>query len=194
MILILTRHGSTAGNEEGRIQDQLSGSLSEEGREQARLLGIRLADMPIDCIYTSDALRTLETTEILLAQRSSCPVHRTPLLRERHFGEFIGVMKKTLPVDTLYLVPKSGESLQDVYDRVQTFALDLLQKHPEERVLLVGHGLAHKVLLAALRDSPVESIFTMEHFGNTSVTVLDVTAIGQVQTILLNDTSHLGDR
>lgn len=191
MKIILIRHGSTAGNEEGRIQDQLSGSLSEEGKRQALLLGERLSSLDIDHVYASDAIRTRETAEILLSQRPPCPVHCTPLLRERHFGEFVGVLKKTLPVDTVYLEPKEGESLTELTARLLVFAEDLLAHHPKETVLLVGHGLANKALVNALRGDPVDQILTMEHFGNTSVTILEGEAIGQMRTLLFNDTTHL---
>ena len=37
------RHGSTEWNRLGKLQGQLDTELTEEGREQARLLGLRLA-------------------------------------------------------------------------------------------------------------------------------------------------------
>ncbi|MBW8310474.1 MAG: histidine phosphatase family protein, partial [Rhizobium sp.] len=47
MRILLARHGETPWNAEGRYQGQRDIALSEVGEGQARLLGQRLAGVPI---------------------------------------------------------------------------------------------------------------------------------------------------
>lgn len=61
--IILTRHGQTLWNIEGRVQGSLDSPLTEKGILQARSLALRLKDEGINHIYTSDSLRAINTAE-----------------------------------------------------------------------------------------------------------------------------------
>ena len=148
MKLILTRHGKTGGNANGIIQDQLAGDLTEEGIRQAQKLAERLHSEKIDYIYSSDAVRAADTAKEIAKLHPTAPISFIPDLRERHFGEFIGMKKEELSVDAIYLNPKEGESLQQVYIRVKNFLVEVLAKHGGETVLFVGHGLTNKPTVA----------------------------------------------
>jgi len=66
MKLIITRHGQTEWNKEGenRLQGRKDIELSEEGKEQAKKLALRLKDHNIELIFTSPSKRTLETKRL----------------------------------------------------------------------------------------------------------------------------------
>ncbi len=70
------RHGSTEWNRLGKLQGQLDTDLTEEGREQARLLGLRLAKETWDGIISSDLTRARETAQIV-SDLSGIPFIRT---------------------------------------------------------------------------------------------------------------------
>jgi len=80
-IIYITRHGETEWNVAGRIQGHTDVSLSERGREQARMLARRLASVPIDAVYSSDLLRAAETARVAVGERE-VPVTFTEELRE----------------------------------------------------------------------------------------------------------------
>lgn len=72
MIIYLIRHGrqnSTACN--------VDVPLAPEGELQAKLLGKRMKNYPIDALYTSDLIRAVDTGRIAFADR--------PALLEKHF-------------------------------------------------------------------------------------------------------------
>ena len=63
MKLIFVRHGETIENQNHTIQGQTPGQLSEEGKEQARLVAERLKEVKIDKIFTSDLARAKDTAK-----------------------------------------------------------------------------------------------------------------------------------
>lgn len=84
------RHGSTEWNRLGKLQGQLDTDLTDEGREQARLLGIRLANESWDGIISSDLKRAKETAQIM-SKLSGIPIiGMDNRLRERRYGQVEG--------------------------------------------------------------------------------------------------------
>ena len=55
--LILIRHGETDWNRELRFQGHIDVPLNDMGHEQARRLGLRLTDEPVDLLISSDLMR-----------------------------------------------------------------------------------------------------------------------------------------
>ena len=70
MRLILVRHGRTTSNV-GFLLDtgEPGADLDDAGREQARALVERLAEHPIEAIYTSNLVRTQQTATPLAETR-----------------------------------------------------------------------------------------------------------------------------
>ena len=87
--LYLVRHGETEDNVNKIMQGQTQGRLTENGREQARVLSLQMQDEKIDAFLSSDLRRSFETCEII-ARPQGLPVVSTPLLRERDWGSFTG--------------------------------------------------------------------------------------------------------
>ena len=69
----MVRHGCSTWNTEQRIQGQLDPPLSELGKEQARLLAERLADMQFDGFYTSDLRRAADTAGAVAERLGRAP-------------------------------------------------------------------------------------------------------------------------
>ena len=85
------RHGSTEWNRLGKLQGQLDTDLTEEGREQARLLGLRLAKENWDGIMSSDLTRARETAQIISDLVGDSDLYeRIRGLRERKYGQVEG--------------------------------------------------------------------------------------------------------
>ena len=160
--ILLVRHGETDWNAEGRIQGQTNSPLNERGREQARALADQLAGEQIAAVYASDLDRARETAEILAA-RLDLPVVVDPALRERNFGSWEGRTVAELEEQWPGAWARwrdGNEAEGDVEDhvalaeRIRGAVSRLGATHPGERILLVGHGGAIRVLLMDAEGLP----------------------------------------
>ncbi len=198
MRLILVRHGETDHNKTGTHMGQLDVPLNDRGRQQAELVGERLADETIDVMYTSDLQRASFTAQCIAKHHPNLRVNHDSLLRERHVGVLAG--QPIQPHDTIERTrqgfdrdarPAGGESIRDVKNRALIWFTTIRQKHPNDTVVMVGHGL----FLYGLLEVAVEDGADVDRqdflLDNTGVTILDVHATGRAQVIHLNDTAHL---
>jgi len=90
-LFVLARHAQSTLNLEQRVTGDpaLDVPLTEQGRAEARLLGVQLANLPLDvCIHTRFP-RTQLTAEIVLAGRD-VRVETEPLLDDIAIGELEG--------------------------------------------------------------------------------------------------------
>lgn len=153
--ILLVRHGETDSNAEGRIQGQTNTPLNERGRAQAQALADELAGESIAAVYSSDLDRARETAEIL-AGRLDLPVVVDPALRERNFGSWEGRTVDELEArwpGAWARWREGDEGEGDVEDhlalaaRVRDAIHRLAAAHPGERILIVAHGGAMRVIL-----------------------------------------------
>jgi len=153
--ILLVRHGETDWNAARRIQGQTNSPLNDRGRAQANALADELAREPITAVYSSDLDRARETAEIL-AGRLDLPVVVDPGLRERNFGSWEGKTVDELEARwpgawARWRDGNEGEG--DVEDhlalaaRVRDAVHRLAAAHPGERILVVAHGGAMRVIL-----------------------------------------------
>ena len=197
--LLIVRHGETEWNAEGRIQGHTDIGLSENGAQQARSLGQRLADRQIDVAYSSDLKRTSETARLALGHRNVV-LNETPRLREYHKGIFEGMTlteiqtqfpdeyPKYLEKDLSY-APEGGETTRDVSTRMASIFQEIKAKHLDETVLVVSHGGALRAAMVSLLGMPLEGNWSFV-FGNCGLTMVDTFADNAVLR-LFNDTSHI---
>jgi 2,3-bisphosphoglycerate-dependent phosphoglycerate mutase len=157
---ILVRHAESAAS----AKNLLNGDpyryipLTKRGREQARHLGERLRDEPIDLCVTTRFPRTRETADIALEGR---PVPRRVIqeLDDVRVGGFEGK-----PVDDFRrwqranpltaAAPGSGESRVDAIRRYCD-GYRMLLAHNEATILVVTHGLPVTAVLIAVRGEEV---------------------------------------
>ena len=153
--MLLARHGETDWNRDQRWQGHSDTRLNEAGREQARRLAETLDG--IDAVYSSDLARARETAEIAAA-RLGIEVRIDERLRERSFGAWEGLTIEE--IEERYREAhdrwRSGEGPgaddAEAFDafaaRVHSFLDDVLRRHPDETVLVVGHGGSIRVIHA----------------------------------------------
>jgi broad specificity phosphatase PhoE len=153
--LLLARHGETDWNRDGRWQGQSDTPLNELGREQARELAESLDG--IDAVYSSDLERARETAEIV-AGRLGLEVKVDERLRERSFGAWEGLTMEEIErgYEQAHGRWRAGEGHgaddAEAFDafatRVHSFLEEVLRRHPDETVLVVGHGGSIRVIHA----------------------------------------------
>jgi broad specificity phosphatase PhoE len=152
--VVLARHGESERSVEGLTNGdpRVPCALTATGREEARRLGIELADDPIDLCVISEFERVRETADLALAGRD---VPRLVLadLNDIRFGEFEG-----RPL-TEYRAWAHAHGPEDVVpggdSRAQTVAryaraYRTILARPEKAVLVVAHGLPVRYVLDAL--------------------------------------------
>jgi broad specificity phosphatase PhoE len=142
--LLLVRHGETDWNAEGRLQGHTDRPLNDYGRRQAKELAERLAAEHVDAIYTSDLSRAKETAEIV-GERLGLPVVVDADLREKNWGSWEG-----LTGDERRNVDYVGESTEDHRERILRAVERIVERHPEQRIVVVTHGGSLRRIQAAV--------------------------------------------
>ena len=146
--LLLVRHGETDWNRESRFQGHADPPLNARGREQARALAETLAADSISAVYSSPLRRALETAEIV-AQRLGVAVETVEGLREVDVGEWQGLtrdeIERRFPVAYARWLDhgrgwETGESYEEMGERVIAALAELASRHGDETVLVVTHG------------------------------------------------------
>jgi broad specificity phosphatase PhoE len=146
--ILLARHGESDWNHERRWQGHADRPLTERGREQARALAQRLEDIHLDAIYSSDLERTRATAEIVAAPRG-LELRQLPALREVDVGSWSGLTRdeaeERYPNDFARWLRggagwRDGETYEEMSERVLRAIAQIVDEHPEGRVLVVSHG------------------------------------------------------
>lgn len=145
MLLILARHAHSVLNLERRVNGDptVDVPLTEQGREQARLLGAQIANVELDlCVHTRFP-RTRETAELAITDRD-VPVLVEPRLDDIKIGDLEGLSieryrevkgeigrKRPFP---------GGESLDDAARRYAAAFRELAGRR-EQRIVVVCHEI-----------------------------------------------------
>jgi broad specificity phosphatase PhoE len=144
-LLILARHAESTLNDVQRINGDptVRVDLTDQGREEARELGLQVANLPLDlCLHTRFS-RTLDTAEIALAGRD-VPFREEPLFDDIDVGELDGQTiedyRAWKRAHTRADAFPGGESLDDAARRYAAGFRRLLDE-PSDTVLLVCHEI-----------------------------------------------------
>lgn len=175
--LIVSRHGETDWNAEGRLQGQHDTSLNARGREQALMTARFLGKVPLDRIHSSTLQRCRETAITIAEVNIGRPeVVYSDYLKETALGVLEGELKEGQSTDELtqhyenfsndeihYRIP-GGENLHDVFTRVERFFSDEKQLLRGEGIhLIVGHRNVNKMIIKFLLGLTFEEGFQVEH-------------------------------
>lgn len=152
--LILVRHGESQAAVEGEpfelVEGQGDPALSEEGREQAELVGERLAREAIDAIYVSTLRRTSETAAPLVKRLGLTPIIDRDL-REVFLGEWeSGIFRKKVVerdpiavrmfVEQRWDVIPGAEPQEQFAARARGAVERIAAAHPDQVVAVFAHG------------------------------------------------------
>jgi probable phosphoglycerate mutase len=161
--IYLLRHGRSLGNENGFLQGQQDVPLTDEGREQARLLAERWHEdkLHFDLILSSTLSRASETAEII-GKKLGCPIELDALLMERNVGSLSGAkvsrhedLAENLKFTSPYrFFGGDGEGDWQLYLRAGQVLSNLMQRDPGS-YLLVSHGGFLNQLMHAILGIPL---------------------------------------
>src|SRR5712691_1924731 len=158
--IFLVRHGATVLTAEDRFAGATDVELSDEGREQARRLAVRLSRERIAAIYASPLGRTVETAAIL-AQPHKLDVQIRDGLREISHGRWEQMTRREVEQqfpeeaaawekDPYTFAPVGGESGLTVTARALPVLMDIVRAHSSGNVLVVSHKATIRLLLSSI--------------------------------------------
>ena len=152
--IILVRHGESEKNVKDIFDHSLNTyGLTKKGEKEAKELAGKLKSASVDHVYSSEVRRAKETAEIL-GKKLSLPVSIANALNEMNNGEWDGKGRGderiregreaylALSPEAQYKAPRggTGESWEEVEERIQGFIEEMLTKHAGETVVLVTHA------------------------------------------------------
>ncbi|MDD3581395.1 MAG: histidine phosphatase family protein [Desulfobacca sp.] len=197
--IILVRHGQTPWNKDKIFRGSKDIPLNDQGQEEARLAGEWLKDETINAAYTSPLSRSRETA-LAIAQHHNLEVQDLAGLSDLCYGDWEGLPLTEVKVKYADLYRQwetaphtvrfpGGETLEELRSRALAAVQDVVQRHPDQVVLLSAHRAVNKVLIAALIG------LDNSHFWRIGQ---DTTAINQFsyvdgvwQILSLNEVCHL---
>ncbi|HEY1344164.1 MAG TPA: MSMEG_4193 family putative phosphomutase [Streptosporangiaceae bacterium] len=161
-LVLLVRHGLTAGTGTVLTGRMPGIFLDDRGREQAAALAARLAAVPLDAIITSPLERCRQTADAIAAVRNGHPlaVQEDERLAEVRYGDWTGKPLKRLAREPLWRVVQAhpsgaafpgedGESMPDVQHRAVGAIRDWNARLGRDATYLIcSHGDVIKSVIA----------------------------------------------
>jgi len=204
--IILIRHGETAWNRELRFQGHADVPLNDMGHEQARRIGLRLAqETAVQHVISSDLLRAQQTAAPGASQLS-LPIVTTASLREQFFGIAEGMRsdeiqalhprawEEWLEFREDHAMPE-GETAREFHARIVAALGTIAGAHRGQHLIVVTHGgvldmvwrTAHGLSLSGPRRSEIPNA------GFNRIRIADPAAPEAIEIVEWADTRHLAD-
>ena len=201
--IFLVRHGATVLTAEDRFAGATDVELSDEGREQARRLAVRLSRERIEAIYASPLGRTVETATIL-AQPHRLDVQIRDGLREISHGRWEQMTRREVEQqfpeeaaawekDPYTFAPVGGESGLTVTARALPVLMDIVRAHSSGNVLVVSHKATIRLLLSSILGFDPRRYRDNLDQNPAALNIVDFKDPVNARLTLFNDTSHYAE-
>lgn len=198
--IYLVRHGETEWNASMKYQGHADVPLSDQGRNQAVLLGKRLAALKFDGFYASDLARAYETARII-SQHHNQDIKTLPELRELNFGCWEGLdineikgrypeeIKQWWESPLLTRIP-GGETLDEMVERTTTAVKNIVKSYSNGSVVLVSHGGVIRSIVGTVLGMDLNKYWRLRQ-DNACLSIIDFPEWEKGILMLFNDRSHL---
>jgi len=170
--IIFLRHGQAKNNTERILAGRTEGvPLTDTGIKQSEHTAELLTHMNISTIYSSPIERAKHTAEIV-GKHNSLDVTIDDRLNELDMGKFTG-----MPYDEIFkshgnvfmkfyngeleIAHNGVETFPDVKKRILGIVEHVIEKHPDENVLLVTHMDPIKAMLSTIVDLSPTNLFEL---------------------------------
>ncbi|SES08109.1 histidine phosphatase family protein [Salisediminibacterium halotolerans] len=196
-IIYFVRHGQSEANKQGIIQGHAEFPLSDLGAKQAELVGNKLADLPLDAVYTSDLQRAFLTAEQIAKHHELAPA-AVSYLREVGLGPLEGKTREQMRAEfpdmksdsLLTSGIKGTEQIEEITERCR-IATESLKNSPGENIAAVSHGGLISILLMYMIAGEDWHLLKRPFvIGNTGITKVEVSENGP-KIHYMNQTAHL---
>lgn len=204
--IILVRHGQTEWNRIERFRGHADIPLNATGVRQAEATGKRVAaEWRPSAIYTSPLSRAVDTGQAIADHLARSYQARTPVqpisdLSDIDYGDWQGLTPEEArlrwPVETnaWYSSPQTvhipgGESLEDLRLRAMRVIGQIIERHPEETIAIVGHTVINRVILLSMLGLENERFWRLRQ-DTCAINVIEAEN-GDFTILTMNDTCHL---
>lgn len=209
MLLYLIRHAQTASSAVDSFNGQLDLPLTAHGREQAALLGKRLAKVPFSAVYRSPLDRTRETA-CLVAPSFADQLITLPGLIELNYGAWEGRSAQEAAAswpleyaawqgDPEKHAPPGGETGKQVAERAVAALEWIRARHEDSKdsnlkgpALVVSHKATLRIAFCALLGVPLDSYRKSISQDECALNLVELRKGKAPFVRLWNDTAHLG--
>jgi probable phosphoglycerate mutase len=198
--ILLIRHGHVEGIEPKRFRGHADLPLTALGLAQAQAAARRIASgwQPVK-VYTSPLERGV-ATGAAIAEACGVGTEIVDALIDIDYGAWQGKTDAEVAAaepalhdawrDTPQLVRfPGGESLQDLVARAADALRDMLARHPDDTVVLVGHDSVNRALLLQVLDQPLSAYRRLAQ-SPCCINEIEVTG-GRIDVLRVNETAHL---
>jgi probable phosphoglycerate mutase len=201
--IFLVRHGATVLTAEDRFAGATDVPLSDEGREQARRLALRLSGEKICGVYASPLGRTMETAKLIVAPHA-LEIQARAGLREISHGRWEGLTRTEVDAafpdeaeaweaDPFTFAPLGGESGLAVTARALPELIEIVRAHPGETILVVSHKATIRLLLSSLLGFDPRRYRDNLDQSPCALNIVDFKDPVRARLTLFNDTSHYAE-
>ena len=182
------RHGKTEINAEGRFNGgTVDSPLIPAGVAATKRMAQHLKSVSFDMALTSPQMRAQTTAKIILAESINAPILTIiEELREMHLGDWDGKKIDQITADfpeelknyrmrpDLFDAEKiHAEAYPNLIARSTKVIEEVTRTHPNDKVLVVSHGILLMALLNTLKGVPLAKIRESGIVDNSSLTILN---------------------
>jgi broad specificity phosphatase PhoE len=184
--IYIIRHGEAEHNVDRTVMTHTHDSkhsLTEIGHKQAQITAEFMRTLVNDksVLYSSPYLRTMQTAKAIHSLLpAQVPFYENPLIREWELGNLYDFTNRTpeakkefKAAGLFYFRHPNGESLADVYLRATMFMNTVVervkQQQKYENIIIVTHAAFIHMLLAFLKNWPVDELEKFKPIENASV-------------------------
>lgn len=177
-IVYLVRHAETAWNVSGIFQGMRRVPLNRLGKKQAVFLAKKFSKHSFDVIYSSPALRTLQTARCIvphkkiILDKELCELHRPIFEGRTHYQimKIIPDIKQQWAEQGIDWKPKEGgESLRELQSRAIRIFTRVCKENAGKRILVVTHGSVIKSIVHFLHGGKPEDFLHRRGVENAEV-------------------------
>ena len=201
--LIFIRHGQSQSNLNMIFTGQSNVPLTPLGMRQAENTACFLDAFPIDVIYSSDLLRSMQTA-MPTARRKGLTVVPEEGLREIFAGAWEGRSYESLAqedteefdrwrTDCGNSCPRDGESVKALAKRIYATVDRILSQERGKCVALFTHATPIRLMRARWEGIDMDDLSDLPFCGNASVSVVDYADDGTFQVRLCCYDGHQGE-
>lgn len=196
----MVRHGQTEWNRVERFRGRADVPLNETGLAQAEATGRCVAaEWQPSAIYTSPLSRAVKTAEAI-ARHFGLKVQIHPGLVDIDYGEWQGLTPEEArqrwpeEIDAWYNRPHlthipGGETLDALRTRLMQTVNELVDRHPADTIVLVGHTVVNRIILLGILGLGNERFWRIKQ-DTCAINVFEAEGNDFV-LVSLNDTCHL---
>jgi len=172
----LLRHGQAVSNTINVLScwpEEFYNPLTTKGIRQIQKTAKKFKKTNIDFIYSSDLLRTKQSSEIIAKQKNKKIIY-DKRLREYNFGKFNGTFLR----EFYYILPdhknrfyqkiSNIETYSQIQKRALSFLWEMEKKYRNKNILIVSHQVPLTLLLGKVQGLNQEQIMK-KYFGKNEI-------------------------